>query len=341
MSRRVLLQKIGSISTEPNVFIGGVGATSVTSPADFVSLVFSAITVANITNFNIDLNDNVSFRIDIDYVLDANVFLSDSDLTYYVDTEHLTSPDNSTFRLATSMNIFKALNPSFVFSAAGSDFRAADLTYIDYNDVTELSARMFQDNSNVEYVRHKNLLSTGTVAAVWAGCSSTKRIYVPNCTAYRTSLDVNSPFRGIGIGTKIYVPVSMLTVDGGQPHPALKYAVDTRSAVLVGVVNQTAPSAISDLSASSITATGFDADFTPPSSTNTLDYYHIWVERQDLDYWHKDRVIQRNSPYQEILASGDSITGLISGVTYKVKCKAGDIYGNESGFSNEIEITIL
>lgn len=86
--------RFGIISS--NVFIGGVGATSVTSAADFVALT-TGITTANISNFEIDEFDNVSFYCNADYSLIGSAFLNDSDITYFIDVEHCTS-------LATSNN---------------------------------------------------------------------------------------------------------------------------------------------------------------------------------------------------------------------------------------------
>lgn len=74
----------GGSLPEPNTFIGGVGATSVTSIADFIALT-GDITAANISNFQIDSDNNVSFFCNSSYTLNDLTFIADLALTYYID----------------------------------------------------------------------------------------------------------------------------------------------------------------------------------------------------------------------------------------------------------------
>ena len=55
-----------------NTFIGAVGATSVTSPADLAAKL--SIVSGRIHNFSIDANNNVSCYIGRDYTMNASAF---------------------------------------------------------------------------------------------------------------------------------------------------------------------------------------------------------------------------------------------------------------------------
>ena len=77
-------------------------------------------------------------------------------------------------------------------------------------------------------------------------------------------------------------------------------------------------------------------NFTPPSSANALDFYEVWLDDGT------DNPVQKYCIFDEISASGATLSGLVSGRTYKLKIAACDVYWNGSGlsttpaFSNEI-----
>jgi len=70
-----------------NTFIGNVGSTSVTSPADFAA--FSRqLGESDILGFVINGDNSVSFRVEKDYKLDRlDPFNNDDDLTYFIDED--------------------------------------------------------------------------------------------------------------------------------------------------------------------------------------------------------------------------------------------------------------
>jgi hypothetical protein len=117
----------------------------------------------------------------------------------------------------------------------------------------------------------------------------------------------------------IYVHPSMLTINNGGLEGDLAFA-QSRGATIVGVDNFTKPANITDLS---YTTNGTDVtlNFTPPTSTNTLDFYQVYV----------------NGFYkQEITGSGAVISGLSNGD--KITVYACDEYYNRS-LSNEVIIS--
>lgn len=90
--------RYGGAALPSNTFIGGVGATSVTSAADYAALTTDLV-VGNITNFQIDSDNNVSFFVDATYNLGNDAFDSDSAITYFQDTgAFCIDMDNDCFR---------------------------------------------------------------------------------------------------------------------------------------------------------------------------------------------------------------------------------------------------
>ena len=83
MGKKILLRDREDII--PNHFIGGVGATSVTTEADYAAR--TDLLASDIKGFSIDVSNNVSFRVDIPYVFVGNVFASDSNITYLIDAD--------------------------------------------------------------------------------------------------------------------------------------------------------------------------------------------------------------------------------------------------------------
>jgi hypothetical protein len=148
----------------------------------------------------------------------------------------------------------------------------------------------------------------------------------------------NSLFQNLNQNCDIYV--NSIYQSATLP-PELNDAVVTYNANLIYVVDFTKPLDITDLSDSNVTSTTVDLNFTPPTSTNALDFYEVWVERLDLGTWEEDRVKGRYNINQEITSSGDTITGLLANTTYRIRVVACDIYWNRSEFSNQITITTL
>lgn len=157
-----------------------------------------------------------------------------------------------------------------------------------------------------------------------------------------TGASGNTVTASVGGGNTGAAALQSPTFFGGTDvHPCLMYGRDNEFATLIEVLDYTPPSSVTDLSSSNITSSGCDLNFTAPSSTNSLDFYEVWVERLDLDEWHKDRVLGRYTISQEITSSGDTISSLISGISYRIHIIACDIYWNRSEISNIIEITTL
>lgn len=330
----------GNILPDPNTFIGGVGASYITSAADFVSKVSTTLYESDIENFQIDVNNNISFYINVNYSFNSAVFDGGtSGLTYYIDKDgHLTFPSNSLFRYNSGSRIAYHL-PGLTYMYL-SCFRYYSPSTAIFSGITSTGGTFaLASSSRIKWVILNNMTTIGTY--LFNGDSAIERIRIPSVTGWTNTNDSSNPFQNIKTGCNIYVDNSQLTVNGGGLPLELDYAQTTRSANIIGITNYTPPNAVTNLSASSITSSGCNLDFTAPSSTNTLDFYEVWVENIDLDEWHSDRVKGRYNINQEITASGDTITGLSSGTNYKIWIVACDEFWNRSEISNVIEITTL
>lgn len=84
-----------------NTFIGGVGATSVTSIAALANK--TSLAESDIRDFVIDSNNNVSCYIKDNYSINASAFTNDDALTYYIDEKGRCTRINT--------NVFHATSP--------------------------------------------------------------------------------------------------------------------------------------------------------------------------------------------------------------------------------------
>jgi len=192
-----------------------------------------------------------------------------------------------------------------------------------YNDidglVTSLGAESFKNNT-LKWVYFKNCTSVGSGCFSDGSGNVRDFVYIPNCTNLGGTSGDNSVF-AIGYQTKIiYVNPSLATNNAGAPDGDLAYAISQGSDVRY-VANFTAPNAITDLAAGTIYNTAIQLNFTPPSSTNAIDYYECYV----------------NGAFKnKITTSGQYITGLTASTNYNIVVYAVDIFLNKSLVSNNV-----
>jgi hypothetical protein len=113
---------------------------------------------------------------------------------------------------------------------------------------------------------------------------------------------------------KCYFPLALQTSNGGGEDADVAY-LRARGCTIVYIQNTTLPNNVTDLAYVSGTLT-----FTPPSSTNAIDKYMVF---------------QNDEYLQMVSASGETVTGLVSGD--KINIVPFDIYFNRSS-SNTIII---
>jgi hypothetical protein len=172
----------------PNTFIGGVGATSVTSKADWAAI--TDLTEDEIKNFVIDGGNNVSFFVDVDYLLadGSNCLYNDPDVTYFLDIDgHITGATGVPIGVISGALIKYIHLPNFG-SVSGrqiaANVPALRRANIAFNSPSFISTRVFY-NSNFQ-----------------------ERIYLPNITAFNQNNNSFYSFDRMTNVKRIYIPLA-------------------------------------------------------------------------------------------------------------------------------------
>lgn len=276
-----------------NTEIGGVAST-ISTPALLASKL--AIDVSRITNFSI-VGSDIKCRITGNYSLTASAFGSNNVITYYYDLEGL-------------VNNFTEAN-TFVSCGSLHDIFFPGLSTI-------FGSFNFNITPMLKTIELPYLVSTSNASFAYSSGTFIKKIYVPRCTSLGSSSGDNSVFSGIATGSIIYCHPSLATNNGGGIDGDLVYAT-SQGAIVRYVANYTASSAVTNLSVGTIYNTAIQLNFTPPSSTNAIDYYEVFV----------------NGVYNKtILGSGEYVTGLSENTSYQLTIYVRDVFYNKSLVSN-------
>lgn len=281
-----------------NTYIGGV-ASSINTPALLATKL--GINVSRITNFS-TVGSDIKCRITGSYGIPGSAFqFNQTPCTFYRDTNYLVTGIGAQAFYA--MDLVDALLRTY-------DFRNCLTVGVD-------AIR----RANAEYILLDNATSLGVNSLF--GNPNLKATYVPRATTYGTSPSVNDGVFSAIPGNVIYAAPSMATVNSGAPEADLVAAISGGATVRY-VSNFTAPSAITDLSVGIIYNTAIQLNFTPPSSTNAIDYYECYANG-----------VLKNRIY----SSGKYIIGLAASSNYDVTIKAVDIFYNKSVVSNVINVS--
>lgn len=219
--------------------------------------------------------------------------------------------------------------PSVTSLSNNAIYEVSNQVYISLPNVTTIPYRAFYNcphaNSVIRLDGATSISSTQAFFRVDA-----KRIYIGNVTSIGdpTTDQLNFQNAGGGAGIIYVDPVLMTNNAGGLDADLV--AAQSYGATIVSCINKTAPEAISDLSATAVSGGSCDLSFTLPNTTNALEYYEVWVDKNDDKGWQVLR------PTDEITASGDTISTVAVGD--KIKLYACDIYANRSQQSNIITL---
>jgi len=205
----------------------------------------------------------------------------------------------------------------------------------------------FLDDLNIIYFKDFNNLVTSVSNTAFFKAYNTKEIILKGCTNINngalnslsllevldirnvTSLGLtsgeDSVFGGSIPPTLVaYVNTALQTNNGGSPDGDIQVLIDAGCDVRF-VLNETKPSAITNFAITTAFATRIEATFTAPSSTNTIDFYEVYVG---------------NRIHSKIAAPNATIFGFQKNTLYEdISIKVVDIYGNKSDFSNKLSFT--
>jgi len=277
------------VDLSTNTEIGGVAAT-ISTPALLATKL--GISVGSISNFTI-VGSDIKCKITGTYAM--NAWSNNTSITYFRDINNLVTN-----------------TPLFDNCTALSGL-------LEFKTPTTNGVSYLVTNSNVDIVSYPNVTSFYT-QSFFENTTKKRDYYIPRCTALGTTSGDNSVFFGINSGSVIYVDPSLATNNGGNPDGDLQYAIG-RGAMVKYVANFTVPNPVTTLSSGNIYNTAIQLNFTPPSSSNAIDFYRCYANG-----------LFKN----KIMASGDYITGLTASTSYALTIEAVDVYGNTSLISNTV-----
>ena len=292
---------------ERNTFIGGVGST-INTPALLAAKL--SIGSASIQNFQV-VGNNIECLIEVDYLFVNSAFSSNSSITYYIDVDN------------------KILNFGWGVSFGFSAFYATENLehFIAGGNVTSIARNFFYGDRKVKEYYFKNL--TDIDNASFASLDTGFKIYLPVATSiYSLAFSTGASLAGV----TGYFNDYLATSNGGGIDAGVAYFI-SKGGTVVWVANTTPSNDVNDLSASNILTTSVQLNFTPPASTNALDFYEVYIDDGTSN------PIQLYTVFKEISGSGQVLSGLTSETTYKIQVVACDEFWNRSGRSNEITIT--
>jgi len=302
-------------------FIGGIGVDlpdASSLAARLTDISYNPLTSSDIKNFTIDADNNISFRIDKEFITIVQAFdyasASSKYAIYLGDKLHETF--RGCFRGLSNMRI--RIDSDIIYGAQCQySSTGPDINY--YPNITDLTSELL-------------------IFANWR--NGVNRLYIPKVVALLqggNGVFYNYLIRATSKKNKIYVNPFLLTNNGGSPDARIQFAMN-QGGNIISVTNFTIPSNISDLSIVK-TSTTATFNFTPPSSFNALDFYEIWIKEKGVFNAENEYMPNRI----ELTASGQTLTGLNPDTDYIVKIASIDYMYNGSGmsqtpsFSNEIE----
>ena len=327
----------------PNTFVGQIG-TDISSKEDMAS--YLSVSASDLKVFSIAPDNTVSFYVGKEHSLAHDAFYLDNFITSYWDLDgkiigsggrvFYPDPQPSLQLYAYLPKLNYIGQQMFIFHQNSLNYNLEGAVSYDTNQIFRGSGTRNLRLPLLEYTVGSNPFQNAF------DNPRNKRGYLPkfNPTMIQTnSADLYGAV--INSGVIIYTHPDMATADSGNPHPSIVNII-SQGAIVRYVTSFTPPENITDLSASDITATSVKLNFTPPTAVNGLDFYEIWLDDGTGKLEQKYFPIQ-----QELTASGQTLTGLTPGTTYKIKLSAIDMFYNGAGqsttpaFSNEVIFTTL
>lgn len=288
-----------AVSNGTNTEIGGIAST-ISTPALLASKL--GISVSAISNFTI-VGSDIKCKITGSYGLPNAAFAAYSstpNCTYYYDYDNLVnSIAGEVFDRAA--NLFEIKLKGVVNIIDNGQFRGTKVKIFDFPNLTSITGL----NNFSDFSPNFGLITN---------------IYIPNTTTLGATAGNDGVFGGMTGSPIIYVNPYLATNNAGSPDGDLTAAIYSGSTIRY-VTNFTAPNTITDLSAGTIYNTAIQLNFTPPSSTNAIDYYECYANG-----------VLKNT----ITGSGEYITGLTTSTNYNITVIAVDIFYNKSIVSNNV-----
>jgi len=280
-----------------NTYIGGISGSITSATQLGIKLGISNTRIQNFTIVGSDIKCKI---IGGSYAMPASAFSGETNLTFFRDLDNLIISLNGSCFLG-AVNLYELQIDGVVTITGSGNFQSTNLTTIILPNLTSTGATAFNDIALTSFKRTD--------------------IYIPNCTVLGATVNTNeNVFLGIKNYSIIYANPTLATINSGGVEADLAYAI-TQGAVVRYKTNYTAPNPVTTLSSGSVFDTAIQVSFTPPSSTNAIDYYECYANGV-----FKNR----------ITGSGQYITGLTTSSNYDITIVAVDVLLNKSIVSNTI-----
>jgi hypothetical protein len=279
------------------------------------------ITENDISIFNI-VGEHIEAKIDVDYNLPANAFKNYNYLTAFIEIGigRCLSLADSSFRSAIQLKKVVLLKASTISSAA---FANSSISYVRLEAATTINGwETFTSISGSELFLPELTATTGGNMKMFQGVW---RLYAPKAPTIGTANTDNGVFSGAARGGILILNQVIQTNFNGNEDGDITWARTNLVSTVRYIQNNAKPNPITDLSADIITSKTIRLIFTPPNSTNAIEYYDVYVNG-----YHNGRIHE----------SGEYARNLMPSTINTIYIKAIDIYGNES-VSNTVNATTV
>jgi len=278
-----------------NTEIGGVAST-ISTPALLATKL--AIDVSRISNFSI-VGSDIKCKITGSYPLLNNTFLSDTAISFYIDTDGLVS------------------------SIGASCFNGTtNIKIINFKNCTTVSGFAFL-NSNINTVILQNCNNVAGNSMFFSTSIQKKYIYIPVVTTLGSTSGNDNVF-STNTNIVVYTNPFLATNNAGSPDGDLQYTIGLGNTVRY-VNNYSQPNNVTSLVSGVFYPNAVELNFTEPTgSVNAIEFYEIYV----------NGVFNNASKY-----SGGFAINLSPSTYYTFTVVSVDIFYNKSTLSNSISFT--
>ncbi len=276
-----------------NTYIGGVSATISTAALLATKLGISVGAISNFTVVGADIKCKITGTYNNTTFFDGGT--NNSAVTYFTDSDGLI---NNVGLVRNYPNLTSYYHPN-----------GNIISNLDYGKLCPLLELAYFPNS------------TSMPNACMQYANGLEVVYIPRVLSLGSNGSDNACLYFDKYGVIFYVNPILMTANSGNLDGDLQWMVTNRSAKIVSVTNFTAPNPITTLSSGTIYNTAIQLNFTPPSSTNAIDFYDCYA----------DGVLKNR-----ISASGEYIVGLTASTSYNITVVAVDIFYNKSVVSNSV-----
>jgi hypothetical protein len=308
----------------PNTFIGNQG--NIYPTLDSLATALTGITWKNIYNFSVDENNDISCYIDAPYTISAK--FSSSAVTYYDDVDGMcTHFAGRCFRSCGSLLWVNF--PGLQYCTDESFLGSNSLVELNFPELLEWTGSYagYRNMTNLRYyIAPKQTKFHSTYENWFQNCPSIELVYTPRLVQIGGTVGQNgTTMNQAPIGTKIFADPFMETCNAGNIEGELKYARDTKKAIVTFVDDFTPPEKITNVQVVKSFPNAVQLQVTTPNSIRPVEYYTSHINGRINSRLFKDPTLIY-------------VEGLQPDTEYNVQVSCVDSYYNRSELSDTIVV---